>query len=372
MKPGYYPGLDVLRIVASVAVVYTHVRDWFGVGGERWRFDEAFTAAVMGPLHVDTFLVPLGVTTFFLISGLVITQAAFRESPGRFLFRRAARTLPAMWVVLVVVWVVAKAGVPIGVTGEVTAGTLFGNLTLTNFFFSGVPGLDLVTWTLVVQFAFYLFVAATIPLLRRWPWLPPALSVALVAVLLSVVHTESPVALHTLRVVVTLLPILFIGQLVTLVRLGRLHPLAGVAYAVLHWSLIVRGDLTSDFTPAVPGYTRMVICIALLAIVFCRMPGDWVAGRWLRGTASRTYAVFLVHVPVLYVTPHLISTPAGTTLAFLVAMTGTAVIADLLYRLVEAPALRWCRRWENRGQSTAERAPDDLAGRAEETRQRAR
>lgn len=371
MRSGYFPGLDVLRIVASVAVVYTHTRDWFAVGAQRWRFDETFSAAVMDPLRAGTFLVPLGVTTFFLISGLVITQAAFRESPGRFLYRRAARTLPAMWAVLLIVWIVARAGVPIGVTGEVTAGTLFGNLTLANFFFSGVPGLDLVTWTLVVQFAFYLFVAATIPLLRRWPWLPPALSVVLVSVLLSVVRTESPVALHTVRVVITLLPILFIGQLVSLVRMGRLHPLAGIGYAALHWLLMVRGDLTSDFTPAVPGYPRMVVCIALLAIVFCRMPGDWVAGRCLRGAAKRTYAVFLVHVPVLYVTPHLISTPAGTTLAFLVAMAGTAVIADLLYRFVEAPVLRWCRRWENRGQSTAERAPDDLAGRVEETRQRA-
>lgn len=368
MKPGYYPGLDVLRIVASVAVLYTHTRDWFVVGGQRWRFDEAFTAAVMAPLRVDAYLVPLGVTTFFLISGLLVTQAAFRESPGRFLYRRAARTLPALWVVLLIVWVVARAGGQIGVTGEVTVRTLFTNMTLTNFFFSGNPGLDLVTWTLVVQFAFYLFVAVTIPLLRRWPWLPPALSVTLVSVLLSVVRTESPVAMHTLRVVVTLLPILFIGQLITLVRLGRLHPLAGLAYAAMHWLLLVRGDLTSDFTPAVPGYTQMVVCIALLAIVFCRMPGDGVVGRWLRAAANRTYAVFLVHVPVLYVTPHLISTPAGTTLTFLVAMAGTAVTADLLYRFVEAPALRWCGRWENRGQDTAERALDDLAGRVEATR----
>lgn len=368
MKPGYYQGLDVMRIVASIAVVYTHTRDWFGVGAQRWRFDDAFTATVMAPLHVDAYLVPLGVTTFFLVSGLVITQAAFRESPGRFLFRRAARTLPAMWVVLVIVWLVARAGIQIGVSGEVTAGTLFTNMTLTNFFFSGIPGLDLVTWTLVVQFAFYLFVAATIPLLRRWPWLPPALSAALVAVLLSVVSTESPVALHTTRVVVTLLPIIFIGQLIGLVRLGKLHPAAALAYGTVHWLLLVRGDLTSDFTPAVPGYTQMVVCIALLAIVCCRMPGGWVTGRWLRETANRTYAVFLVHVPVLYVTPHLISTPAGTTLAFLVAMAGTAVTADLVYRFVEAPAVRWCRRWENRGQNTAERAPDDLAGRVEATR----
>lgn len=361
MKRDYYPGLDVLRIVASVTVVYTHTRDWFEAGAQRWRLDEMLTAAVMAPLHLDAYLVPLGVTTFFLISGLVITQAAFRESPGQFLFRRAARTLPAMWAVLLVVWLVALAGVPIGVTGEVTVHTLVANMTLANFFVPGSTGLNLVTWTLVVQFAFYLFVAATIPVLRRWPWLPPTLSVALVSVLLSVVRTESPVAMHTLRVVVTLLPILFVGQLISLVRLGRLHPLAGVAYAALHWLLLVRGDATSDYTPAVPGYPQMLVCIALLTIVSCRLPGDGTAMRWLQGAAKRTYAVFLVHVPVLYVTPHLISAAEGSTTAFLVAMAGTAVAADLLYRFVEAPAVRWFRGREKHRPKTGPELREHVA-----------
>ena len=364
----YLHGLDVLRITASIAVVYTHTRDWFATGGQTWGLDHVLTSTVLVPFRLDAYLVPVAITTFFLISGLVVTFAAQRESPGRFLARRFTRIVPAMWVVLLIVWVVARTGTPIGLTGPVDGRTLLTNLTLTNFLFSGNPGLDLVTWTLVVQVCFYLYVAATLPLLRRWPWLPQALAVALVSALLSVVRTENPVAMHTLRVTVTLLPILFIGQLIALVRLGRLHPLAGAAYGVAHWLLLVRGDLTSDFTPAVPGYPQMVVSIALLTIVCCRMSGRLVAAGWLRAAANRTYAVFLVHVPVLYLTPHLLSTTAGTTLAFFVAMVGTAVAADLLYRFVEMPAVRWWRTWENRGQNTAERAPDDLAGRVEATR----
>jgi peptidoglycan/LPS O-acetylase OafA/YrhL len=126
--------------------------------------------------------------------------------------------------------------------------------------------------------------------------------------------------------------------------------------------------MTSDLTPAIPGYTRMVVCIALLVIVCCRLDGGLVAGRWTRGVANRTYAVFLVHVPVLYVTPHLLSTTTGTTLAFLIATLTTAVVADLLYRFVEVPCVRWYRKWENRGRNSAERAPDDLAGRVEAAR----
>ncbi|TDV50891.1 acyltransferase family protein [Actinophytocola oryzae] len=367
MSGGYLHGLNALRIVASVAVVYDHFRGWFASGQQRWTFDEKASATVFGPLRLDSLVGAFGIGTFFIVSGVVITYAAQRESPGRFVARRAVRILPAMWVVLLAVWVVARTNTPIGVTGPVTVGDLFANLTLANFFFSGNAGLDLVTWTLAVQISYYVFVAATIPLLRRWPWLPPALAVTMISVLLSVLHDDG-VATHMLRVVVTFLPILFIGQVIALVRLGRLHPLAGLAYGVLQWLLLVRADLTSDLTPAIPGYGRLVVCIALLVIVVCRLTGGVVAGRWTRGVANRTYAVFLVHVPVLYVTPHLLSTTTGTTLAFFVATLASAVIADLLYRFVEAPCVRRYRKWENRGRNSAERAPDDLAGRVEATR----
>lgn len=364
----YIHGLNLLRIMASIAVVYDHFRGWFAAGGQHWTFDEALSAAALGPLRLDTLVGAFGVATFFIVSGIVITYAAQRESPGRFVARRAVRIVPAMWVVLLIVWILAMTDVPAGVVGDVDTGSLFTNLTLANFFVSGVPAIDVVTWTLTVQISYYVFVAATIPLLRRWPWLPPAMAVALVSVLLSVVHDESTAGGHMVRVIITFLPVLFIGQLIALVRLGRLHPLAGLAYGALQWLMLVRADLTSDLTPAIPGYTRMVVCIALLVIVCCRLSGGLVAARWTKGVANRTYAVFLVHVPVLYVTPHLLSTTTGTTLAFLVAIVATAVAADLLYRFVEVPFVRWYRKWENRGRNSAERAPDDLAGRVEAAR----
>jgi exopolysaccharide production protein ExoZ len=364
----YLHGLNLLRVVASVAVFYDHLRGWFASGGRRWTFDENLSSAVLGPLRLDALVGAFGICLFFVISGVVITYAAQREGPGRFAARRAVRILPTMWVVLLLVWVLALCHVQAGVAGPVDAADLLANLTLANFFFPNQTGLDLVTWTLGVQLAYYLFVTATIPLLRRWPWLPPALAVTLVSVLLSVVSDESTPATHMLRVIITFLPVLFIGQLVALVRLGRLHPLAGLAYGVLQWLLLVRGDRTSDLTPAVPGYARMVVCIALLVIVCCRLSGSLATARWTRGLADRTYAVFLVHVPVLYVTPHLLSTTTGTTPALLIAIVATAVLADLLYRFVEVPCVRWYRKWENRGRNSAERAPDDLAGRVEAAR----
>jgi exopolysaccharide production protein ExoZ len=365
----YLHGLDLMRIVASAAVVYAHTRDWFTSGHESWWVNGVLNTAVLNPLRLGALMAPLAVITFFVISGLVVTYAAQKESPGRFLARRFVRIVPALWVVLIAVWVLTRLGVEAGVHGE-NAGavsTLLANMTLLNFT-TGSPGLDLVTWTLTAQVAFYVIVSVTIPLLRRWPWLPPALTWALLSVLMSLVRSENSAATHTLRVIVTLLPVMFIGQAIALAQLGKLHPLAALVYACGYWLVIVRGDLTSDFTPAVPGYPQMVVCIALLTIICGRLTGGVVGARWVKALADRTYAVFLLHVPVLYLTPHLVSTQPGTTLAFTVAMVGTAVTADLLYRFVEKPAVRWWRSWENRGRNSAERARDDLAGRVEATR----
>lgn len=369
MRTGYLHGLDWLRVVASAAVVYAHTRDWFTYGHQTWWVNGVLDTAVLDPLRVGSLMAPLAVTTFFLISGLVVTYAAQKESPGRFLARRMVRLVPALWVVLLAVWLVTRLGLDAGARGEHAGdvSTLLTNMALLNFA-TGSPGLDLVTWTLVVQVPFYFLVAATIPAMRRWPWLPPALMLTLLSVLMSVVRNEDAPGAHTLRVVVTLLPIMVLGQVIALTRLGKLPVPAGIAYGALAWLLVVRGDLTSDFTPAVPGYPQMVVCIALLTIICSRLTGGVVGARWVKALADRTYAVFLLHVPVLYLTPHLLSTTAGTTLAFAVAMLGTAVTADLLYRFVEKPTVRWYRGWENRGQKSAERARDDLAGRVEAAR----
>jgi exopolysaccharide production protein ExoZ len=347
-RMAYLHGLDVLRVVASIAVVYVHTRDWFASGQRPWRLHEWLTRAVFEPLHVQSLLAAFAVSTFFLISGLVVTQAALKERVAQFVARRSVRILPALWVVLLAVWIAAKAGLKPGVqgNGELDVPALLANMLLLNFFVPNTPALDLVAWTLVVQISFYAFVAATIPLARRWPWLPPALSVAAVSIALSVVATEDSPALHTARTIITLVPVLFVGQLIALVRLRRLHPLAAFGYAALLMLLFVRADLTSEHTPAIPGYAQIVVWVTLLTIIATRWRGRFASSPWIAAFAERTYAIFLVHVPVFYVTPQLLFTAAGTPLAFVVALLGVAITAELLYRFVERPVARWYRAWE--------------------------
>jgi exopolysaccharide production protein ExoZ len=367
VKTRHMHGLDLLRVFAAALVVFAHTRDWFGNGLQTWWVDTALSTAVLTPLRMTTLPGSFAIVAFLLVSGVVVTYVAQKETVGRFVARRAVRILPAAWVVLVVVWVLARFGLEPGTAAHPGVGTLFANLTLANFF-TGAQGLDPVTWTLVVQITYYLLAAATIPLGRRWPWLPPALMLTLMSILMSLAHSEHTPASHTVRIIATLVPIMVIGQVIALTQLGKLPVLAGLGYATAAWLLLLRGDLTSDFTPAVPAYPQMVVCIALLTIICGRMTGGIAGSGWMKAVAARTYAVFLLHVPVLYLTPHLLSTTAGTTLAFAVSVVGIAVTADLLYRFVEKPTVRWYRRWEKRGPNSAERARDDLAGRVEATR----
>lgn len=346
---GYMHGLDVIRVVTAVAVVFVHTRDWFASGRQTWWLNEVLHTAVLEPLRVDSLMAWLAVSFFFVISGIVVTHAAGHERPAQFVARRAVRILPALWAVIMLAWLAVAAGFTQHApeASQADARLLVDNLTLLNFL-TGTPAVDAVTWTLVVQIAFYAFVAATIPLARRWPWLPPALGVAAVSVALSALSIVDTPAEHTARVIVGYVPVLFLGQLIALTRAGRLTPIAALGYGMAQMWLFLRGDLGSDAVPSLPGYPQIVVWIVLLTLICTRLNGSVVRARWISACAKRSYAVFLLHVPVFYLTPPLLSTTAGTTVAFFVALAALVVTSELLYRFVELPSARWYRRWEKR------------------------
>ncbi|RZS37474.1 peptidoglycan/LPS O-acetylase OafA/YrhL [Herbihabitans rhizosphaerae] len=355
-KPtGYLPGLDLLRIIASVFVVYLHARDWYVSGQhEISGVDEVARATLFEPFHISGPIGFIALGPFFLISGIVVTQAALKESVPQFLGRRGIRIMPALWVLVLASWLMVLAEwLPVeGGRGELDLPALLANLTFVNFFDTS-PSVATVAWTLVVQIPFYFFVAFTIPLLRRWPWLPPAIGIALVSVLLTIVNTEQTPAMHTSRVIIGFAPALFIGQLIGLVRAERLHPVAAVGYGVIQFLLFVRGDLTSEHTPPFDGYPRALVLTLLMVLIFAAIDGPALRGKWIPWTAKRTYAMYLVHIPAMYVPPKLLGVANGSLVAILVGLVALVVLTELLYRYVEAPIARWYRNREKAHQAKA-------------------
>jgi len=138
------PLLDGLRAVAAVLVLTTHV-----------GFQTGFTFTGSWPgAAVARF--DLGVPLFFALSGFLLVRpwlgaaVAGRPEPSvrRYLSRRAARILPAYWVVLVVALLTTAAG-----AGLVSVVAHWALLQV----YLGVPLLGLTqTWSLSTEVAFYL------------------------------------------------------------------------------------------------------------------------------------------------------------------------------------------------------------------------
>ncbi len=142
--PDRLAGLDILRLVAALAVVAFH----FGYagpmrGGMTTSFPELAGLAKYGFLGVDLF---------FLISGYVITASAFGRSWHAFAISRLLRLYPAhvvsMTATAIVLAILGGAGTP------VTIQQWLANLTMVAPAL-GQPFMDGAYWSIVIEIVFY-------------------------------------------------------------------------------------------------------------------------------------------------------------------------------------------------------------------------
>ncbi|GLY48175.1 acyltransferase [Lentzea sp. NBRC 102530] len=347
---GYMHGLDLLRVIASVCVVLTHLTAWFTLRDKDFWLAHWVERDVVGTLHLNPRLSFLGVALFLVVSGVVVTHVADREKPLQFLRRRVVRLLPLLWVVTPLVWLLINLGFQVSSAKEsdLTFGDMISGMFLVNYFQDPFVALVAVTWTLTIQIVFYAYVAATIPALRRWPWIPPLAAAPLCFITLLITDQFSTNTSHQIGQFGAYLPVLVIGQLISLVHSRKVHPLAGVAIGAVHFVLFTWADKVGGYTSQGDSVPRTLFIAVLLTIVLVSASGPVTRSAFVRGWSKRTYAIYLVHLSCMY---PLFDTLMGVLDPNLVAVMGlalTALVAEVLHRLVEMPAHNATRRWEKR------------------------
>lgn len=96
--------LNLIRMLAALSVIYTHA---FGMTGNS-RIEPFYAAFGVGPGD-------LGVDVFFFISGMLVTKSLAAKTLGQFLWARASRIYPGLWVsTIVLVLVSAFLWSPLG------------------------------------------------------------------------------------------------------------------------------------------------------------------------------------------------------------------------------------------------------------------
>lgn len=336
--------LDVLRLVAALAVVLFH---WTAWGHGNWGRHGSPAAQAWPELSRVTAVGDLGVQLFFIISGFVILLSSYGRSPARFIGSRVGRLYPAYWVAVLAAAVLLFVLWP-ELGARRSPAEILPNLTMLQGGIQGVGHLDAVYWTLWVELKFYLWILAFTLLgmgQRRvlgfavaWPVAGTVLHAGLQSAgrdtgWVEVVYFPEYSALFAGGICLFLLyrfghtPARWAGLVANVVLAGywtapiqqrKTLELTGYDYPLgLYWALVA-------------GLFAAVGVLALTGLARARAPGASLAG-------ALTYPVYLVHQLwgwwlIMLLSPML---PQEAVLALTLAAVLTT--AWLLHRYVEAP-----------------------------------
>ena len=311
-----------------------------------------------------------GVDLFFAISGFVIARsllptleacagnAAYLQAVLAFWIRRAWRLLPSAWLWLAIALVLSLLFNRSGVFGPPEANvatTIAALANVQNFhgvvtFGASPSGTSFVYWSLSLEEQFYILLPIAAFVLRRHlPWLIGAL-------VLAQLFTPRGLLLMFARTDAILLGVLIaIWERQPTFRLFEPTGLRDSRFAgpaLLAAALLGLATLSSDALHIVWFRVGLIALIAAVLVFIAAQDRHylWPEGRtkrvmmWL---GSRSYGLYLIHIPTYFFTRELWFRLAGEELgpAYTLPVVATALpllllLSEFNYRLVEAPLRR--------------------------------
>ncbi|MDX8049287.1 acyltransferase [Lentzea sp. BCCO 10_0798] len=350
MEMRRFPALDGLRAFAAVIVVVFHF------GGAEWKWLSGW----------------VGVYLFFVLSGFLITTLLLREQDlkGRislknFYIRRVFRIMPPYFVIFAFIMAFfylrgdfftirypetlkyylpfMNEFLPAGMAGA------------PNDYFSG-------SWTLGIEQKFYLvwpalMVVAGVAAARRRVYIAVgamAVLVALIPLTGGWYTSYSMSALYTSSVHYV---VLLVGALLAIIMNSKrlyafvqplthplIAPLAMIAFAVLHVNMETLWHSTSNAVVLLLGYA--VLTAMLIVSLMNRNPVTWVLSTApARFVGDRSYSLYLFQGIAGFMVAGMLPRFAvyGTLTAVVVTLV-SLLLADVVYRWVEHPAIELGRR----------------------------
>lgn len=351
-SPGdWHDGLETLRGVAALMVVLFHC-----IGLLPW--------SVTGTPFAIFSAGWVGVDLFFVISGFVITASALRQKDtagyARHFWRaRFARILPLYYFTLVAFLLVHGAQV---LEKDPVLQLVSHLLLFHNLFQETAFSINGVTWSLGVEMQLYVIAFLTVPLMagagRR------ALIAGYVSLLALVLgyrivvwlwlrsETANDAAIsHALSQVPALIDSFALGGLVRL--LGGMQPsrlrcvvlsvLAVCLYLVIYAIYSTYADRYWALWPMAFFFRSFVAATAGVALCAAVSSRPRAASGWkpLLRLGKISYGIYLWHLIVLYFVQRDVPLKGAAAVALILA--ATIILAELSYRYIEQPVMRWAR-----------------------------
>ena len=370
---GYLPGLDGVRALAVIGVLLYHA----DVTGTKGGF---FTGFAGGFLGVDVFFVLSG----FLITTLIVEEFARsgRINFRQFYLRRARRLLPAAFLMLAVVAVIAAFFYHDAAQSVRTDG-LASLLYVTNWWFifqehsyftSWDNSLLQHLWSLAVEEQFYLIWPVAAFLLLKWRGRKAVFITALVLSIASTIWMFYVVTSQGLLqpgadpsrayfgTDTHVLGLLLGAAMAMVWRPGRLKQtlnagaqmmitfIGFASLAAIIWIFI--GVPESSHWLYQGGFLAIsfIVCLLIAGASHPGAPfGKILGAQPMRWFGQRSYGLYLWHWPIFLLLQPVEDIPIQGVWNFLLRMAITCGVAELSYRFVELPIRRGAigRTWKN-------------------------
>ncbi|ORI25146.1 acyltransferase [Rhodococcus sp. 1168] len=337
-------GANLLRFLAVLAVLYSHISFYLiDDRGEGWWVIDVVTRVAIDEAGLNRHLSFVGVAVFMMLTGLLTTRSAMRQSRRDFMVSRLARLVPALWLAVAAAIVLVRLGINGMFSGQdgITNGEAALSFVLGGFFLKPEVAVLGVTWTLTVQLMFYLYCVLARDVLRARPVVVPIAGAVLCAVVLIYnLYIPQPWSVPMLSKIAATLPTLFLGQIIYL-GWAKIIEWRWVVVAVFAQVEVVR--LATDIHAYWAGdqYLWTIVVVAGTVLLLGRYDGRIAHWELVRWTSTRSYAIYLVHTLILYRVYENVVPLTGPTGAVIVFVGVTAVVSEMVYRWVEVPAARW-------------------------------
>jgi peptidoglycan/LPS O-acetylase OafA/YrhL len=338
------PGVDLLRALAVVAVLYSHISYYLidDVHSDWWLVSGVDLVLIDG-MRLNHHLTFLGVAAFMVLTGLLVTRSAIKDAPGRFMINRMGRLLPSLWLAVLVAIVLVRLGINAVFSGQdgISNTEALLSFVLGGFFLKPEVAVLQVTWTLVVQVLFYLFCIAVRPVLRSVPIAVPIIG-ALVCEAMLIYNLTVPAGatVPMLSKVAATMPAIFIGQVMYL-QWAKLTTWPWTVVAIVAQAEVLELATESHAYGLDEHYVRTMVVVALAVVLLAKNNSAIARSAVVRWLGTRSYAIYLLHTLILYRTYEWTVNYIGQNAAIATFLVVTGLAAEALYRWVELPGSRW-------------------------------
>jgi peptidoglycan/LPS O-acetylase OafA/YrhL len=318
--------IDSLRGIAAMLVVLFHFTT---------RYDELF-----GHSTAPIAALPwghLGVNLFFMISGFVIfmTLEKTRQSLD-FVVSRFSRLYPAYWAAVLLTFVLTHW---LGLPGKlVGADTALANLSMVHSFFN-IPNVDGVYWTLEIELIFYAWalLAFRLRLLSKIHLLFGALFIVRLAYWWceTRLHVDLPWQVYRL-LIIKVIPWFAAGVMAYRLASAAAAPARDIAVVVAAVLVLALVDG--------PGLALLLAALSVVLYAAAKGSLAFLNNRALVFLGTISYTLYLVHENIGWALMlRLEKSGLDANAAIAVTLAVALLLATLLTKLVEQPAMRWVR-----------------------------